>query len=83
MIINKTGGDLTGEVALSGFTPQPMAQVYRYSDANLNAIVQEANQAVTAAGFTATFPANSMTLVVLSGTAVAFDHFNYIPMIQR
>jgi hypothetical protein len=41
MIINKTGGDLESEVALTGFTPQGAAQVYRYSTANLNAIVPE------------------------------------------
>jgi hypothetical protein len=83
MIINKTGGDLTSEVALANFTPQPMAQVFRYSAANLNAIVQEAEQPVTNDGFTATFPANSMTLVVLAGTAVVPDYFIYLPMIRR
>jgi hypothetical protein len=83
MIINKTGGDLESEVALTGFTPQGAAQVYRYSTANLNAIVPAPSQPVTSGGFTAVFPANSITLVVLSGTAVSFDHFIYLPMIQR
>jgi uncharacterized repeat protein (TIGR01451 family) len=65
MIINKTGQPLTSDVALSNFLPQSSAQVYRYSEANLNAIVQEANQPVTSTGFTAAFPANSITLMIL------------------
>jgi hypothetical protein len=82
MIINKTAEALTSEVALTNFTPQPMAQVYRYSAANLKAIVQEADQVVTAGGFTGIFPAHSITLVVV-GTAVVADHFTYLPMIIR
>jgi hypothetical protein len=81
MIINKTAGALTSEVALADFLPQPVAQVYRYSAANLQAIVQEGEQAVMAGGFTATFPANSITLVVV-GTAVIPDYFIYLPLIN-
>lgn len=83
MIINKMGTDLTSEVSLAGFTPQGAAQVYRYSTADLNAIVQAPNQPVTSSGFTATYPANSITLVVLRETAVSFDYFIYLPLIQR
>ena len=66
MIINKTAGALTSTVTLSGLTPAASASVYRYSAANLNAIVREADQAMTATGFTATFPASSITLVAVS-----------------
>ena len=66
MIINKTAGALTSTVTLSGLTPAASAPVYRYSAANLNAIVREADQAMTATGFTATFPASSITLVAVS-----------------
>jgi uncharacterized repeat protein (TIGR01451 family) len=65
MMINKTGQTLTSDVALANFTPVANAQVYRYSSANLNAIVQEADQPVTTSGFTASFPANSITLMIL------------------
>jgi CSLREA domain-containing protein len=66
-IINKEpSSDLTSTVSLSGFNPTASALVYRYSQANLNAIVPQANQAVTSTGFTATFPAYSITLMVLS-----------------
>src|SRR6185436_3048958 len=53
MIINKTGGELTSNVALSGFSPAATAQVYRYSPANLSAIVRQPDQALSASGFSA------------------------------
>jgi|GEM_PF-870621 len=65
MIINKTGSDLSSSVALAGFNPASAAQVYTYSSANLNAIVRQPDQAVSASGFSATFPANSITLVTI------------------
>ena len=65
MIINKTSGALISTVTLSGFTPAATASVYRYSAANLSAIVHEPNQTIGASGFTATFPASSITLVVI------------------
>jgi hypothetical protein len=71
MIINKTGDDLTSSVDLNGFTPAPAASVYRYSEENLAAIEQMNAISVTVDGFSATFPANSITLVVLSVDAGA------------
>jgi hypothetical protein len=65
MVINKTGQPLTSDVSLANFQPGVNAQVYRYSSANLSAIVREADQPVTASGFSATFPANSITLIVI------------------
>lgn len=82
MIINKTGGGLTGGVSLAGFTPASSAQVYRYSATNLNAIVPQADQPVTAGGFVASFPANSITLMVLPPGA-ALNNKVYLPLIQR
>lgn len=64
-VINKTGQSITSPVALTGFQPAPTAQVYRYSAANLTAIVPQTDQAVTASGFTADFPANSITFFVV------------------
>ncbi len=68
VIINKTGGSLTGNLSLNGFTPTGNAQVFRYSSANLSAIVQGADQTVSAGGFSAAFPANSITLMVIPGS---------------
>jgi hypothetical protein len=88
MIINKTGSAVTSDLSLSGFQPTASAQVYRYSSANLSAIVHEADLAVTSSGFTASYPSNSITLIVIpSATAqptfadVPFDHPLY-PYIQ-
>ena len=69
VVINKTGGALTSALSLSGFTPSGNAQVYRYSNANPNAIQNLAAQSLTASGFSATYPANSITLFVIPGSA--------------
>lgn len=65
MIINKTGKDLTSGLALKKFNPAAQAQVYTYSAANLSAVVRQPDQAVSATGFSAMYPANSITLVVI------------------
>ena len=71
LVINKTPNDLASSVSIANFTPQASAAVFRYSAANLTAIVPEAAQAVTPSGFTATFPANSATLYVIPKSAPA------------
>ncbi|MBC8076837.1 MAG: endoglucanase, partial [Chloroflexales bacterium] len=87
VVINKTKGALSSRVALSGFTPGASAAVYRYSAASLGAISREANQSITASGFDASFPAESITVLVLpsagsppigGGTQQAF-----LPFVQR
>ncbi len=63
MLINKTGSSLTSTVTLSNFTPSSVAQVYRYTGGTT---IQSLSQSVGPTGFSATFPANSITLLVLS-----------------
>jgi hypothetical protein len=74
MVINKTYGALTSTISLQNLTVAggTTAQVYQYSNANLNAIVQQAGVPVTppASGTTSTignytFPAQSITLFVV------------------
>ncbi len=65
MVINKTGNDMSSNLSLADFTPAATAQVYTYSAANASAIVRGADLPVNASGFTATYPANSITLVVI------------------
>ena len=75
MVINKTYGSLTSTISLENFTAAggTTAQVYQYSNANLNAIVQEAGVSVTppsGSGTTSTisnykFPAQSINLFVV------------------
>ncbi len=78
IVINKTNAPITSPLTLTNFNPALNAQVYRYSAANLNAIVQQAPQPVSANGFTATYPANSITLFVIpTGTPL---HMLYLPI---
>ncbi len=65
--INKTSTDLLSTVQLTGYT---QAQVYRYSSANLNAIVRQSDLAIGASGFSYTFPANSISLFVISSLTI-------------
>ena len=65
MVINKTKEALTSDLNLSGFSPGGSAQVYRYSATNPDQIVRGSDQAVPESGFTATYPAESITLVVV------------------
>ena len=71
LVINKSANNLTSLLALTGFNPQTNASVYRYSSASLAAIEHAADQPVTAGGFTATFPASSITLFVVASAGNA------------
>ena len=83
MVINKTALSLSSSLSLAHFSPGASAQVYRYSSANLNAIVHAADQPVAAGGFTASFPANSITLFVIPpGTPIVHDII-YLPLIMN
>jgi hypothetical protein len=68
MVINKTASDLTGPIGVAGLALPPTAAVYRYSTADLNAIVHLQDQAVSESGFNATYPAKSITLFVLAAS---------------
>lgn len=65
MVINKSADTLTSSIGLANFSPRSAASVYRYSPANPAAIEHAADQPVTAGGFTATFPAGSISLFVV------------------
>jgi hypothetical protein len=72
MAINKTYGDLTATLSLANLTPNGKAQAFLYSNANLAGIVAQPAITVTppATGsttstLTSTFPAQSITLLVV------------------
>ncbi|MGC2062535.1 MAG: glycoside hydrolase family 44 protein [Thermodesulfovibrionales bacterium] len=65
IVINKSSYDMNSSLSLAGFSPFPWAGVYQYSSANLGAITKMMDQAVTAGGFSALFPANSITLFIM------------------
>jgi hypothetical protein len=83
MVINKSNTALTSSVGLTGFTPVAPAQVYRYSAADLQRIVRQPDQAVSGSGFSATFPAASITLIVLSSTNLSLPPRGYLPLVHR
>jgi uncharacterized protein (TIGR03437 family) len=65
LVLNKTTGDLSGTVNIANFTPQGPVEVWRYSQASPNAIVQLADMAVSGNAIEGAFPAYSMTLFVV------------------
>jgi glycosyl hydrolase family 44/cellulose binding protein with CBM2 domain len=65
MVVNKTGGDLTSPLSLAGFDSTGAAQRFTYGPANLGAIVHGDDLPVTNGNVEATYPANSVTLLVL------------------
>lgn len=70
VVINKNTANTGANVTLTGLT-NTTAKVYRYSSANLNAIVPQSDQAISSGAFSTTFPASSITLFVINGTGGA------------
>jgi hypothetical protein len=68
VIINKTSGDLTSTMSLTGSSANA-AQVYTYSGDDLTHIVHGADEAVSGSSLTRTYSANSITLLVLPPSA--------------
>ncbi len=66
MVINKSGGALSADLSLANHAATA-ASVYRYSAANPNAIVKLADQPLAGNRARISFPANSMTLLVVAG----------------
>lgn len=82
VVINKTGQALVSPVALSGFDPGTRAWVYRYSGEQPAAIVRQADQVIAGTGFTATWPAQSISLLVLPPAGQPAYRL-YLPLILR
>jgi hypothetical protein len=68
MVMNKTGGALTSPLAITGFAAGNDAQVYAYSPANLSAIVLKAEAPISSGQLVHTYPADSITLLVIPKT---------------
>ncbi|MGR9036674.1 MAG: glycoside hydrolase family 44 protein, partial [Gammaproteobacteria bacterium] len=66
LVINKTAAELASPVEITGLSLPSSTAVYRYSAANPSAIVQLADQGLSGSGFSAVFPANSITLFVMT-----------------
>lgn len=79
MVVNKSGRPLTSTIALSGFGGS-QAQVFQYASSDLTQITQQPSLPVDADGFTATFPADSITLFELEGGELEQQ---FLPFINR
>ncbi len=69
LVLNKTTTDLSSSVAIANFQLPAAAQVYRYSAANLNAVVQQPDAPIGGGAIPAIFPARSLTLFVVHAPA--------------
>ena len=65
MVINKTNHALASDLGLSGLTPAASAHLWRYSGSDLKHVQHLADAAVTSHSLHATYPASSITLLVL------------------
>lgn len=65
MVVNKTGGDLTSPLSVAGFDATGAAQRFTYGEANLGGIARGGDLQVVDGRVDATYPANSITLLVL------------------
>ncbi|MCA2211443.1 glycoside hydrolase family 44 protein [Jidongwangia harbinensis] len=65
MVVNKTGEDLTAPLAIAGSRRSGTAQRFTYGPADLTSIVRGDDLAVTGGAVQATYPANSLTMLVL------------------
>ena len=83
VIINKTGETQTGTLNVANFAAAGTAEVYRYSSADLNAIVRQADAAVGGGEYTADYPANSITLLVLPRLPLNLTVQGYLPLVIR
>lgn len=83
VIVNKTGGSLSANLQIANpQSPIPATQVYHYSAANLSAIQRLADQPVSGGEINASFPANSITLLVLPPASIG-DHKLFLSQISR
>ena len=65
MVVNKTDGELTSPLTVAGCAVRGPVQSYTYSPADLTTIVHSDGVPVRGNTVTATYPANSITLLVL------------------
>jgi uncharacterized protein (TIGR03437 family) len=66
LVLNKTTSAVTDSISLANFVPAGTAQVWQYSSANLAGIVRQSpDLSVSSNTLNATFPAYSMTLLVV------------------
>jgi Glycoside hydrolase family 44 len=71
MVINKTTGDLTSPLSITGLAPQASAHVYQYGQGDTAAIETGPDQAFSNGQATMTFPAYSITELVIPARSLS------------
>ena len=79
MVVNKSGQPLTSNITLNGFAGGT-AEVYQYASSNLSQITQQPNVIVPASSFSATFPADSITLFEIANGDVTQT---FLPLVNK
>jgi hypothetical protein len=65
MVVNKTGSAIKSPLKVTNFTSAAPAQLFQYSGANATSIKRLTDVSLSAGTLTATYPANSVTMVVV------------------
>jgi uncharacterized protein (TIGR03437 family) len=65
LVLNKTTNPITDSISLANFNPAETAQVWQYTTANSAAIVRQTDLSFSGTTLNATFPAYSITLLVI------------------
>jgi len=65
LVLNKTTSPITDSISLANFNPAETAQVWQYTTANSAAIMRQSDLSSSGTTLNATFPAYSMTLLVI------------------
>ncbi|MCB8948950.1 MAG: glycoside hydrolase family 44 protein [Ardenticatenaceae bacterium] len=79
MVVNKSGQPLTSNITLNGFVGGT-AEIYQYASSNLSQITQQPTVVVPADGFSATFPADSITLFEIANGDVTQT---FLPLVNK
>ncbi len=77
IVINKTTGSLSTSISLANFNPVASALFYTYSSANLKQIVEQSALPVMNSAISATFPAQSASVIVVPQSQAALSRTNW------
>jgi len=70
MLVNKTADELTSELTLDHFVPSGPAEVYHYSEADLDQITRGEELSASDGGISVPLEGASVTLLVIPGTSI-------------
>jgi sugar lactone lactonase YvrE len=84
LVLNKTASVQAARLTLSNAAPGAAAQVYRYSAADLSRIVRQPDLGGLDSPLSTSFPAESITLIVVPGAAgPGLTPQAYLPLVRR